>query len=138
MMSPELVAGLTAFAGACLLAGWVSGFRNRAYVGWLGLAFLMLSGSLWCARSAREAQEAGLGSPDMSLLTRVLLVVSVAAFLFALVAAIQETRRRLRKIKEDHEDSVEAMLTLLQASRERDEDSDLPRPQEAEPEEDET
>jgi MFS family permease len=122
MMSPQLTAALTGFAGLCLVAGWMSGFRNRSYVGWLGLAFLALSGSLWCAGAANEARELGGSAPQMSLLAKALLAVSGAAFVIALVAAVQETRRRLRELREGHAASVEAMLGMLQASREKEEE----------------
>ncbi len=58
-MSPQFAAGLTGLAGLCMVAGWVTAFRNRAYLGWLGFAFLCLSGFLWTGNRARD-----LGVPD--------------------------------------------------------------------------
>ena len=136
MMSSQLAAGLTAFAGLCLVAGWVSALRNRAYVGWLGLAFLALAGSLWCAGVAREAQEMGASAPRMALLAKILLLVSAASFVIAVVAAVQETRRRLRQIKEAHEASVEALLAMVRSGRERAEGEGDEGPQVGESDED--
>jgi hypothetical protein len=134
MMSPQLAAGITAFAGVCLVAGWISAFRNRAYVGWLGLAFLALSGSLWCAGAAREAQELGASAPPhLSLLAKLLVAGSVASFLIALAAAVQETRRRLREMREAHEASVEAMLAMMRAQRQREERDETQGRQDADP-----
>jgi hypothetical protein len=129
MPSYQLIAGLSAFAGLCLVAGWVSAFRNRAYVGWLGLAFLALSGWLWFGGAAHEARDLGLTpAPYLSVLAKALFAASVLSFLIALAAAVQETRRRLRQMKEAHEASVEAMLAMMRAREEREEGDETRQP----------
>ena len=105
-MSPQLAAGLTALVGLCMVAGWLSAFRNRAYLGWLGCAFLTLSASL-------------LSHGRSPLAATILLVVCLLCFLLALVAAVRETKRRVHEIRERHAAAEEAMLAMIQASREK-------------------
>jgi ABC-type Fe3+ transport system permease subunit len=122
-MTPQLAAGLTAFVGICLLAGWVTGFRNRSYVGWLGLAFIGLSGFLLAAGRAHAAQEMARPEPAMATLARALLFIWIAALLLSAVSAVRETARRLREIRESHEEAAQGMLELVRASRERAEEA---------------
>jgi ABC-type Fe3+ transport system permease subunit len=122
-MTPQLAAGLTAFVGICLLAGWVTGFRNRSYVGLLGLAFIGLSGFLLAAARARAAQEIGRPEPAMATLARVLLFVWLAALLLSAVSAVREAARRLREVRESHEEAAQGLLELVRASRERGEET---------------
>ena len=56
-MSPQLAAGLTALVGICMVAGWLAAFRNRAYLGLLGLGFLAISGFLLSLANARAAED---------------------------------------------------------------------------------
>ena len=123
-MSPQTAAALTAFVGICLLAGWLSGFRHRSYVGWLGLAFLALGGFLLALAKQKEAQEMGAPDPRWAMAMKVLLFVWLAAFLIALVAAVRETSRRLRELRESHQAAAEGLLEMLRASREADEQSE--------------
>ncbi|HUU53389.1 MAG TPA: hypothetical protein VMY87_00585 [Armatimonadota bacterium] len=134
-MSPQLAAGLTAFVGACLLAGWVTGFRHRAYVGWLGLAFLVLAGFLLALGSLREAEALGGSDPRMATLVKVLLFVWVGALLLSAAAAVGETARRLRELRASHETAREAFLEMARARREgaeepEEEGADRPGPSE--------
>ena len=123
MMSPQVAAGLTAFVGVCMVAGWLSAFRNRAYLGWLGLAFLALSGSLLAHDRARQAQVLGVASPQVSLLAKILLLVCLLSFVLALVAAVRETARRLRDIRDRHRAAEEALLAMMQARREKEDEA---------------
>ena len=118
-MSPQLAAGLVAFVGICLLAGWFTGFRNRSYVGWLGVAFLVLAGSVLAGAKAKEAADLAMASPGLAAAAKVLLLAAVGAFLLSAVSAVGETLRRLRQIKESHEAAAEGLLELMRAARER-------------------
>jgi hypothetical protein len=118
-MSPQFAAGLTAFVGLCLVAGWATGFRNRSYVGWLGLAFLLLAGSLMSAAKAGEARELGADAPALGLLAKVLFGACFVAFLLAALAAVRETARRLQELRLHHEEAAEAMLEIFRASQAR-------------------
>jgi len=117
-MSPELIAGLTAFVGLCLVTGWFVGFRNRGYVGWLGVAFIALAGFLLSVARNRQAQELGAVDPRLAILTKVLLFVWLAALVASLGAAIGETRRRLKELKESHQAAAEGFLEAMRAARE--------------------
>jgi len=122
-MTPQLGAGLTAFVGICLLAGWVTGFRNRSYVGLLGLAFVALAGFLIALGKAGEAHDVGLTGSGPRLAAWVLLLFSIGAFLLAAIAAVRETARRLREVRESHEEAAQGLLELVRASRERGEET---------------
>ena len=120
-MTPQLAAGLTAFVGLCLLAGWVTGFRHRAYVGWLGLAFCVLAGFLLALGRVREAEEIGGSDPRMAMLVKVLLFVWVAALMLAAGTAVAETLRRLRELRNGHQEAAEALVEMVRARRELEE-----------------
>jgi hypothetical protein len=118
-MTPQFAAGMVAFVGICLLAGWFTGFRNRSYVGWLGLTFLALAGSVMAGAKAKEAKDLAMASPGLATAAKVLLLSAVIAFLLSAVSAIRETVRRLRQIKEGHDAAAEGLLELMRAARER-------------------
>jgi len=117
-MSPQFAAGLTAFVGVCLLAGWVTGFRHRSYVGWLGLAFMALSGFLLALGRLREAQALGGTDAIMKGAVRGLLVVWVAALALAAWSAVTETKRRLQELRAGHQEAAEALLDMMRATQE--------------------
>ena len=102
-----------------MLAGFLSAFRNRAYLGLLGLAFLSFSGSLLVADKAARDRALGLESPSTALLAWVLLAACLLCFFLALVFAVRETARRLRDIREQHQAAADALLAMAQARRER-------------------
>lgn len=118
-MSPQLAAGLTAFAGLCMVAGWVTAFRNRGYLGLLGVAFLLLAGFLLALGRARATQETGEATDQMVLLSRVLLAACMLSFVLAIVSAARETSRRLREIRGGYREAEEAMLDMVKASLEK-------------------
>jgi hypothetical protein len=118
-MSTQLVAGLTAFAGLCMVAGWVTAFRNRGYLGLLGVAFLLLAGFLLVLGMARAAQEIGEASGQMLLLSRGLLAACILSFVLAVVSAARETARRLREIRTGYREAEEAMIEMVKASLEK-------------------
>jgi len=127
-MSPQLAAGLTGFVGICLIAGWVAGFRNRSYVGWLGLAFLALSGFLVALGKVREAQEFGMSSPRLALLTKLLLLVWIGAFVLAFVAAVRETSQRLKELRASHEAAAEGFLEIVRAAQQKEGEAQAEQP----------
>lgn len=123
-MSPQLAAGITGVIGLCMVAGWMSAFRNRAYLGLLGLSFLALSGFFLSAGRVRAAQELSIDAPGMLLLARTLLVACLVFFLLAAAAAARETARRLREIRTSHREAEEAMLEMFKAAAEKERDAD--------------
>jgi len=119
-MNPRLAAGLTAIVGLSMLAGWLSAFRNRAYLGWLGLAFMSMSGLLLSLDRIQMARQFGLPVGGAMAARMAFGVVTVLAFMLALVAAARETKRRIREIQEGHRAAEEALLEMLRASAEKD------------------
>lgn len=101
-----------------MIAGWVSGFRNRSYLGWLGLAFLCLSGYLLFRDKVVTAHELGASNPGAARVAHALFVASLLAFLLSLVAAVRETARRIRAIQTSHQAAEEALLAMIRAGRE--------------------
>jgi len=126
-MSPQLAAGLTGIVGICMVAGWITAFRNRAYLGLLGIAFLILAGSLLALGKARAAQEIGGPSAQIVLLARILLAACMLSFLLAAVAAVRETARRLREIRASYREAEDAVLEMVKASLEKEGDSESSR-----------
>jgi hypothetical protein len=119
-MNPRLAASLTAIVGLSMLAGWLSAFRNRAYLGWLGLAFMSVSGYLLAYDRGQSAKAFNLPVGGAILAQKVFLAAALAAFLLSLVAAARETMRRIREIQEGHRAAEEALLEMLRASAEKD------------------
>lgn len=102
-----------------MLAGWLSAFRHRAYLGWLGLAFLTLSGSILAQDKVKVALELGAAAPQMRLAAQALLVVCAVCFVLAAVMAVQESVRRLHELKERHRSAEEALMAMVKVSREK-------------------
>jgi DNA-binding transcriptional MocR family regulator len=102
-----------------MVAGWVSAFRNRAYLGWLGLSFLCLSGYLLAIDRARVAHDLGLSHPGAAIAARVFLATWVLSFVLSLFTAGRETSRRIREIRASYKAREEALLEMIQAARER-------------------
>ena len=118
-MTPRLAASLTTIVGLSMLAGWLSAFRNRAYLGWLGLAFLAVSGYLMAYDAARNAMTYSLPVGLAALVQKVCLLVCAVSFLLAIVAAVRETKRRIKEIREGHQAAEEALLEMLKSSAAR-------------------
>jgi hypothetical protein len=106
-MGWERVAGsFASIIGLSLLAGFFIQFRDRGYVGWLGVNFLLLAGAGFTWQSNPEMRGYLLGAAGLS-------------FLFALVSAILHTREKLRDIN-DRQQAFEAqMLAMLEVEREK-------------------
>jgi hypothetical protein len=115
-VTPRLAATLTTIVGLSMLAGWLSAFRNRAYLGWLGLAFMAVSGYLMAYDVAQNAKTYSLPIGGAALAQKICLLICAIAFLLAVMAAARETRRRLREIKEGHRAAEEALLEMLRSS----------------------
>lgn len=127
-MSPQLAAGLTALVGICMVAGWITAFRNRAYLGLLGLAFLSLSAFFWIGDRASAAAR-GPGDPQLLALARAMLGCCLLLFLLAAVAAVRETARRLREIRAGYREAEEAVLEMVKASLQKEADSEPSPPE---------
>jgi hypothetical protein len=76
---------LLAFLGVCWLVGWFQNFRERFYLLFLGLAFLMLGVDVLLPR-------------EFAVVKQVLLGLSTLSTLAAIVLAVLETRSRLAEL----------------------------------------
>ena len=105
----QLAAAALVFIGVCLLAGFATGFRERAYLGWLGLSFLTLAADLFLPRDGFRAAKLAL------------LILTLLLFALAFIAAARETARRLREIRQRQtafEEQIRAMLEAELKKRE--------------------
>jgi len=127
-MNPRLAASLTTIVGLSMLAGWLSAFRNRAYLGWLGLAFMSMSGYLMAYDRAQSAKAFGLPTGGPALAQKICLLVALIGFLCSLVAAVRETRRRIREIHEGHRAAEEALFEMMKASAEQEARAESEKP----------
>jgi len=118
-MNPRLAAGLTTIVGLSMLAGWLSAFRNRGYLGWLGLAFMSMSGYLFAYDKAQSAKAFNLPTDGALLAQKACLVIAFVAFVCSAVAAVRETKRRIREIQEGHREAEEALFEMMKASAEQ-------------------
>lgn len=132
MLSPQLIAGLLLIAGLSMVAGWLTAFRNRHYLGLLGLAFLSLSASLLCGAKAKEAREFGQAVGRLAFWGKGLLLVFAVLVVCAMVAAVSETRRRIRELQESHRAAEEALLEIFKASAAKERGAERP-PADGEP-----
>ena len=133
MIPPRVVASLISFVGICMIAGWLSAFRNRAYLGWLGLAFVTFGGSLLAADKGGAAQVLGASGHQFMLWARVLFVTSMISGLLAAISAVQETRRRLRELQQRHRDAAQAILELTKSQLDKEAEGDPDKPNEESP-----
>jgi hypothetical protein len=98
--------GFALIIGLSLAAGFITQFRERGYVGWLGGSFLFLAaaGFIWV---------------DSPYLRGYLLGGAGLAFLCALVSAILHTREKLREINDRQQGFEAQMLAILAAEKEK-------------------
>lgn len=116
-------------AGLSMVAGWATCFRNRHYLGLLGAALLSLAAASVAAQRLQTARDFGLPAPpQVNTALRLLVVLAGALFLAAVVAAVQEVRRRLAEIRESYRAAEEALLEIARASARRRPDQDQPHP----------
>ena len=106
-----------------MLAGWITAFRNRSYLGWLGAFFMSLSGYLIAYDSGQSARSVGLEPGGAVLAQKAFLVVCAIALVLAVVAAVRETLRRIREIQAGQRAAEEAMLAVMQASLEKEKET---------------
>ncbi len=117
MMSPQVAASLLVVLGLSMVAGWVTVFRNRYYLGSLGIAFLALAGALMAGNKVKLAAEFGASEPGLAVVGRVLLIAAAAFGALALILAVQETRRRMAEMRESYRAAEEALIEMVEASR---------------------
>lgn len=94
-----------------MVAGWWVAFRNRTYLLLLGIFFLFLAASL-IVGDRLQTGELGVAWRNV---VRVTLTLSLLSLLAAVVAAVQETRQRLREVRQHYQAATEALLEITRA-----------------------
>ncbi|NIM04358.1 MAG: hypothetical protein GTO55_00860, partial [Armatimonadetes bacterium] len=97
----RIAGGFCIIVGLSLVAGFLSQFRERGYVGWLGLSFLALAAAAFWSASNETARNYAM-------------IVAGVFFVFSFYSAVQQTRERLAEIRRRHEAFEEQMLAMLQ------------------------
>jgi hypothetical protein len=125
MLAPHIIGWYCIVAGLSMLAGWLVAFRNRPYLGALGVFFLALAASLMIYDRAGGASLAVAGragtaiAPGMKWALRGTVLLAVIAFISAVVMAVQETRQRLRDVRIHYQAAAEALMAMSQAKDEQ-------------------
>jgi len=100
----RVVGGFCLIVGLSLVAGFLSQFRERGYVGWLGLCFLALAAASFLSQSPPLARNAALGAGGLM-------------FLFSFISALLHTRARLEEIRLRQQAFEKEMLAMLEAEK---------------------
>ena len=103
----RIAASFCIMVGLSLLAGFITQFRQRGYLGWLGLCFLALAAAGFMSwREYPTGRNIALG-------------IAGVLFVFSFISAALQTRQRLAKIRR-HQEALEAqMIAMMEAQRER-------------------
>lgn len=103
----RIAASFCIMVGLSLLAGFITQFRQRGYLGWLGLCFLALAAAGFMSlREYPTGRNIALG-------------IAGVLFVFAFISAALQTRQRLAEIRR-HQEALEAqMIAMMEAQREK-------------------
>lgn len=107
-MSPVTgLGGLSILVGVCMLVGFATSLRNRAYLGLFGAGCALFGGGLlW----------RGVGGAALLWLSGGFVLASV-------ISAVRETASRLRAIQEEHAARAAMLLEIIEQERQRQVDS---------------
>ncbi len=119
MISAQVIAYLCIVVGLSMVAGWWVAFRNRPYLGLLGLSFLALAAYLAARERVAVAKAAGATDLMMVRVEIAALVVCAALFVAATIAAVQESRRRLAEVREHFRAAEEGLMAMMEAEQRR-------------------
>jgi hypothetical protein len=108
----QTIAYLCIVVGLSMIAGWWTAFRNRPYLGLLGASFLVLATYL-IVRERVAANPAIVWVQIAALAIYAVLVVA------AVVAAVQESRRRLAEVREHFRAAEEGFVAMMEAEQRR-------------------
>jgi len=106
MVWARIAGSFCLIVGLSLIAGFVSQFRERGYVGWLGLSFLALAVSALSSQTNLTARNIALAAAGVF-------------FLLSFISAVQQTRQRLAAIRRRQNEFEDQMIALLEAERAR-------------------
>jgi hypothetical protein len=109
----RIAAWFCIIVGSSLLIGFVTQFRERLYVGTLGLSFLALAIAAFLHPVSPPARN-------------VAIYVACGLFLIAFYFALQETRARLAALRRQHKAMEDQLLAMI--------DAEMKKQQKTEPE----
>jgi hypothetical protein len=125
MLPPHILGYYCAVTGLSMVAGWYVSFRNRPYLGALGGFFLALAASLMVydygsvVIGPPDAEKRVMASAAMKWVLRGTTLIAVAAFVAAVVMAVQESQQRLREVRAHYQAAAEALMAISQAKEEQ-------------------
>ncbi len=102
----RVAASFCLLIGLSLLAGFITQFRDKGYMGLLGMSFLVLAVSAWVSRVSVPARTGALGAAGV-------------LFFLAIISAVLHTRASLAEIRLRHKAFEEQMLAMLEVEREK-------------------
>jgi len=113
--------GFCIIVGLSLIVGFLRQFRERGYVGWLGLCFMALAGAAFISSRMHEAMRLQQKALAAAAMQQRNIVMAVAGILFVIsfISAVQQTRQRIADIKRRQESIEEQMLAMLEVEREK-------------------
>jgi len=100
----RVVGGFCLIVGLSLVAGFLSQFRERGYVGWLGLCFLALAGASLFSQVSLPVRNSALAAAGLM-------------FLLSFISALLHTRARLEEIRLRQQAFEKEMLAMLEAEK---------------------
>jgi hypothetical protein len=124
MPASHLISYACLITGLSMLAGWWVAFRNRPYLGLLGLSFLSLAGYVMAREAVAQAVASLTPNPLMGWVEIAALVICVMLFAAATVAAVKESQRRMREVREHFRAVEEGLMAMLEEERRRKQNKD--------------
>ena len=115
MISAQTIGYYCLVAGLSMLAGWWIAFRNRPYLLSLGVFFVALAAALIIG----DRMVPGVNAPGLRWALRAAVAVAVVAFVIAVVLATQETRRRIREMREHYRAAADALAEMARAKEQQ-------------------
>jgi len=115
LISAQTIGYYCLVAGLSMLAGWWIAFRNRPYLLSLGVFFVALAAALIIG----DRMVPGVNAPGLRWALRAAVAVAVVAFVIAVVLATQETRRRIREMREHYRAAADALAEMARAKEQQ-------------------
>ena len=113
-MTSQTIAYYCLIAGASMLVGWWTAFRNRPYLAYLGGFFISLAGVIAIGNRLGEGEK----TAQLKWEWWCAVAVAGALFLAAFVTAVQESFRRVKEMREHYRAAAEAMLEMTRMKEE--------------------
>jgi prepilin signal peptidase PulO-like enzyme (type II secretory pathway) len=115
LISTQTIGYYCLVAGLSMIAGWWIAFRNRPYLLSLGIFFAALAAALIIG----DRMVPGVDAPGLRWALRGAVAAAAVAFVIAVVLATQETRRRIREMREHYRAAAEALAEMARAKEQQ-------------------